>query len=533
MSEDWDKATPSKSGRRRATEEVAPLPPHSAEAEAGVLGCILHAPQDCLDDCMELGVAEEWFYVLAHQVVFHGMRRLAAAGMPIDLVTLTTWLRDSGKLEGVGGAAYVSGLPDCTPSSENLLYYLDLVREKYYARTALAAFVTSVQDLQGSKLLPAQVLANAQKTLEGLSEMATSKQECQVRSVLPAVLERLESNYHRGSAQMDGLSTGLIYLDKILCGIGGDNGNMIVLSARPGIGKTSLAMQVVLHVALDHRWFTPKFGEDGKQLEEEGKRQWIENRGLPCWVFSLEMSEEALVKRLLFQRAKADMQRFRNGFANNKDFDLLDKASTELNMAKIYIDATGRCTIDELKSRARRAVRQFGIKLFVIDYIQLLRVSRRDRRTERREELEEISGEIFKLGKELGVPFVVLAQMNRDYEKDPNRKPRLSDLKDCGAIEQDADVIIFLYPPKMDEDDRDQMDAMLQRVYDRDWSVRPSRVDLLVAKNRHGMSDATCQMLFQKSSTLFLDFVEWKKAHGFQEAAKGERRRGGDEEDEL
>lgn len=511
------------------------LPAHAEEAERGVLGCILLSPTDCLDDCHELGLTEEWFYDLRNQTVFHAMRRLNASSTPIDVVTLTQWLRDAGTLENVGGTAYIAELPNATGSSENLIYYVDIIREKFYARAATKAFTQGVMDLQAAERMPAQVLADVQKTLEGLAEMATTHQECQVKSILPNVIDRIESGYHRGSAQMDGLSTGLPYLDKILCGIGGDNGNMIVLSARPGVGKTSLAMQVVLHVALDHRWFTPQLDEKGVQLEADGKKLWNQFRGLPTWVFSLEMSEDALTKRLLFQRSKADMQRFRNGFAMAADFDKLAKGSAELAQAKIYIDATGRCTIDELKARARRAVRQCGVKLFVIDYIQLLRVSRRDRRNERREELEEISGEIFKLGKELGVPFIVLAQMNRDYEKDPNRVPRLSDLKDCGAIEQDADVILFLYGPKRDPDKEDELEAMLDRVYGNDWSVKPTRVDALVAKNRHGMSDAKCELLFQKSSTLFLDFVEWKKANGFQEAAKGEakRRKNDDEEDEL
>jgi replicative DNA helicase len=199
-------------------------------------------------------------------------------------------------------------------------------------------------------------------------------------------------------------------------------------------------------------------------------------------------------------------------------------AAGKLAGARIYIDDEARMTIDTLRARARRMYRQHGVRLFVVDYIQLMRANRVGKRDDRVQELADISAGLQALGKELNCPILVLAQMNRDYEKEPNRKPRLSDLKDCGAIEQDADGVIFLYQAKMNGEAEERWESQVQQVYGNSWSKHPRRVNALVAKNRYGPADKDCELVFHASFTGFEDYGEWQKAHGLKAAAAGERR---------
>ena len=543
MSNDWDNAVPADvaKGRRRnggARQSAATdlrsagdrLPPHSDEAEGGVLGCILLSPAECMEACQTCGVNEDWFYDLRNRVIFHSLLRLWKTEVAIDVITLQQALRDAGQLQDAGGVAYLAGLPDAVPSAANLMYYVDIVREKYHARSSIREFTEGVTALHESDRSPAEVLAGVQKRLEELSQQTTVRAEVELREALRAVIDKIEDGYHRGSAQIVGLTTGLEYVDKVLCGLGGDHGNFNIIAARPNVGKTALAMQIGLHVALDHKWFTPRLskGLDGQMiptLDENGRvAEWDEHRGLPVAVFSMEMTTETLIHRTLFQRARADAQRFRSGFARKEDFDKLAMAAAELNNAKIFVDDSEDLTIDELGARARSMARQHGIKLFIIDYLQLLQVGQKRFRPDRVQEMAEISNGLRKLGKALRIPFLVVAQMNREFEKEPNRPPRLSDLRDCGAIEQDADTAAFLYPKHLKGDEEDEFDAMVAHVYGNDWAVKPQRVEWLLVKNRYGPNNMRAELLFQKSSTLFFDFNAWKKEHGFKKPAMGERK---------
>jgi replicative DNA helicase len=516
-----------------AARESSPgdrLPPHSDEAEAGVLGCILWAPVECMEDCGELGVTEDWFYDLSNRTLWHGFTRLHATETPIDEITILQWLSDQKKLADIGGAAKLGALRDSTPSAANLAYYLDIVREKFVLRQAVARCTVAIAQAYEAGTTPAGIVAEARAALEELAEQASDRKECALKSVLPAVIDGIEEGYHRGSAQVKGLTTGFGYLDKILCGIGGENGNFLVLAARPGVGKSAIAMQIAEHVALAHKSFTPQKDAEGKvPLNEAGKpAAWEEHRGLPVGVFSLEMDAEELVKRMLFQRSGVDAQRFKTGFASKEDFDRLSKASLELNDAKIFIDDSDSLTVEELQARARVMVRKHGIKLFILDYIQLLQVTQKRFRQDRVQEMAEISNGLRRVGKTLGVPFIVLAQMNRDFAKEAGvRKPRLTDLRDCGAIEQDAHVVMFLYEEQLNAKAQDEFDADIAAVLkDRaedDWSVRPRLIQLLVAKNRHGMNNKGARLLFDGSCTRFHDYYEWRKGNGLQLPAKGER----------
>ena len=479
------------------------LPPHSEEAERAVIGCALLSPVQAFSECQELGVRPSWFYALPHQVVWDAIEQMSKIGVVIDLISLQQYLKDAGQLVEIGGVAYLSQCQDEVPSVANLGYYTGILKEKFQLRTMVqlcSGMVGRIYDYEGE--VPALVSEFEKEALK-LSESHVAQAESTARELMPAVIDDLE-NYHRGSAQIRGLKTGLSYVDKMLGGSGGEDNNMIVLAARPGMGKTSVALDITLHVSLDHEhWVANPDAPQGPFLKKNG---------MPVAIFSLEMTKKALMKRMLFQRARADLQRWRTGFAEAADFPPLIQAGSEISRAKIFIDDTARCTIDELKARARRLKRQHGIRLFVVDYIQLLKSNERRFRDDRVQELAEISGELQKLGKELETPFIILAQMNRDYEKEPNREPRLSDLKDCGAIEQDADIVAFLHTPKKANEEDIYVQAM-ERKFGNDWAKYPKRVDLLIAKARNGPT-GPCQLLFQKSCTHFYDWWDWRKNEG-------------------
>ncbi len=495
------------------------LPPHAPEAEQGVLGCILLSPTDCLLHCHEIGVREEWFYDQRLQVIYHNLERLFLTLPPetaIDIIILQQRLAETGDLEKIGGIPYLNALADGVPSAANLSYYLDIVREKWLLRSVVQACTGAVADIYSHEGSVEGILAEVQERMGKLAEESVEHTERKLKFSLPEVIDDIE-DYHRGHAQVRGLPTGIPYVDKMLCGIGQKNGNLLVLSSRPGIGKTAMACQIAAHVALDCHWFEPAFDAAGQRvLDEAGNRKSLHHHTAPVAIFSLEMAMLALVDRMVWQRSGADKQRWRTGFAVKEDFT---KLADVLSKAEIYIDDTPRMSIEELCAKARRMHRQYGIRIFIVDYIQLLH-STKNYKNERVQELGYISGMLQTISKLLNVPFIVLAQMNRDYEKEPNRTPRLSDLKDCGAIEQDADLVMFLYTPKMNKASEEEGDEMLEQTYGQDW-VKRRRINLLVEKNRYGMT-GDCQLLFHKNCTQFEDWTEWKKAHGHKVPAAGE-----------
>lgn len=524
---------PARRPKARVAPDVERLPPHSDEAERGVLGCILLAPADSLDIAQAVGLGADWFYDLRHRSIFHRITRLAACAVPVDLITLQAAMRDAGELESNGGLAYLSGLPDFVPSAANIGYYLDLLREKWTTRKALGTFTEAIGSLHNADEA-ALVIEEVFRNVEALADGATPRRAASLKELMPDVIDEIEDGYHRGSAQIKGLTTGLDYLDKLLCGIGGRHGNGIVLAARPGVGKSALGMQIAMHVAMEHKWFTPQKDAEGKiPLNDLGKPAgWEEHRGLPVGVFSLEMGAEELATRLMFQRSGVDAQRFKTGFASKDDFDRLTVAATELVKAPIHIDDDDGLTIDDLTARARLMVRQHGIKLFVVDYVQCLRVAPKRFRQDRVQEMAEISNGLRRLGKQLNVPLLVLAQMNRDFAKEKGvRKPRLEDLRDSGALEQDAHVVLFLYEEEMNAAATEAFEADVAHVMAQkgqkmgDWSSMPRAIEILVAKNRHGMNNKSSKLIFDGSCTRFEDRFVWKKRHGLKETAKGEPKR--------
>jgi replicative DNA helicase len=433
--------------RRTGTEaKVDRLPPHSPEAEVGVLGCILLSPNDCMGQCIErFKEGAEVFYDLRHQTIFGALAQMYDAREAIDVITLQQRLKDQQILEQVGGIGYLAGLPDAVPSAANLTYYLDIVREKYLLRRMIQVcteVVGRVYDFEGEV---DALLDEVERDVLRISESRVQGHTATIKELVKKAINTIE-DYHQRQGMLTGLATGFTDLDKMTSGLHG--GEMVVVAARPSMGKTSLAMNIAEHVAIDQR--------------------------LPVGVFSLEMTSESLVLRMLCSRSRVNMRNVREGFLAERDFPKLTGAAGKLANAPLFIDDSSGLSILQLRAKARRLHQQFGIKLFVVDYLQLLHSTAR-RAENRQQEIADISNGIKSLAKELNVPVIVLSQLNRELEREKNRKPRLSDLRESGAIEQDADVVGLLYKPTSDEEDAAPGPE-----------EEATQVNLLIAKQRNG-----------------------------------------------
>lgn len=446
----------------RAATTVDRLPPHSIEAEQGVLGCIFLAPQDCLGACVEkFKAGAAVFYDLKHQTIYDLLVAMYDRKEAIDVITVQQRLKDQQKLEQVGGIAYLASLPDTVPSAANLAFYIAIVREKFTLRKMIATCTDVVARAYEHEGEVDALVDEVETDILRLSEERVEAKAVAIKDLVQTTINTLEQ-YHANAGALTGLSTGFPDFDKMTTGLHG--GEMIVIAARPSMGKTSLAMNIAEAVAIDQK--------------------------LPVGVFSLEMSSESLVLRMLCSRARVNLRNIREGFFSERDFPKITSAAGKLAAAPLYIDDTAGLSILQLRAKARRMWQQYGVRLFVIDYLQLLHSTNR-RAENRQQEIADISNGVKALAKELNVPVIVLAQLNREIEKEKNRKPRMSDLRESGAIEQDADLIGLLYKPGGADGEED------------DGSVKESiAVNLLIAKQRNGPTGDVC-LTFLKSITRF------------------------------
>jgi len=442
--------------------KVDRLPPNSPEAEQGVLGCVLLSPNDCMGECIEkFKAGGDAFYDLRHQTIFSALTEMYDAREAIDVITLQQRLKNKQLLEEVGGLAYLASLPDTVPSSANLSYYLDIVQEKYLLRKMIhtcTEVVSRVYEYEGQV---ETLMDEVERDILRISESRVQGQSSTIKDLVKKAISTIE-DFNQRQGVLTGVGTGFADLDKLTSGL--HAGEMIVIAARPSMGKTSLAMNIAEHVAIDSR--------------------------LPVGVFSLEMTADSLVLRMLCSRSRVNLRNVRDGFLAERDFPKLTGAAGKLAGAPLFVDDSSALSILQLRAKARRMFQQYGIKLFVIDYLQLLHSTAR-RAENRQQEIADISSGIKALAKELKVPIIVLSQLNRELEREKNRKPRLSDLRESGAIEQDADVVGLLYKPSSDDDEGGggpEDDAV--------------QVNLLLAKQRNGPT-GDVSLTFLKPYTRF------------------------------
>ncbi len=448
--------------RTGSAQDIHRTPPHSLEAEQGVLGSMLISPRDAIAEVVEK-ITADYFYVPAHQTIFNVLVDLWNVGAGIDLITFTQVLRDRNLLESVGGAAAVTNLYTFVPTAANVGYYIDIVRDKYILRSIIAAGTESVRRAYEEQDEVGNLLDEVEQRIFAVGEDRFKGQMLSMKDQVMEAIEAIEKLYERKGG-ITGISTGFVEFDRMTSGM--HPSEMIVIAARPSMGKTALAMNIAEHVAI--------------------------NEKLPVGVFSLEMSSQQLVQRLLCSRARVNLQKVRDGFLGERDFPSLTAAASKLAEAKIFIDDSASLTILELRAKARRLKAQQEVQLIIVDYLQLLRSTSRRAQDNRQLEISEISAGLKGLAKELKIPVIVVAQLNRQPEQRSGGKPRLSDLRESGSIEQDADLVGLLVRPEIYEEDEEAR------------AEKAGEAELIIAKQRNGPV-GEIPLTFLKEFTRFED----------------------------
>jgi replicative DNA helicase len=419
-------------------ESLRKVPPQNIEAEEALIGGIL-LDNNALDRAVELIIAED-FYREAHRRIYRAMLDLSERHEPVDLVTLADVLRTRNELQEIGGAAFLAELVERVPTAANVAYYARIVKDKAILRSLIST--TTEIALKGYEG-PADVesfLDEAEHQIFQLSERKTRPSFFRVRDIVVESMKAVEQLYERQEL-VTGVPTGFVDLDKKTAGL--QPGDLVIVAGRPSMGKTAFALNVAQYAALERK------------------------SGVA--VFSLEMSKEQLVLRMLCSEARVDQSKVRAGFAAQRDYPKLAIAAERLSEAPIYIDDTPAISVLELRAKARRLKRErdANLSMIVVDYLQLMRGHNSD---SREQEISSISRSLKALAKELSLPVVALSQLNRAVEsRGGEKKPLMADLRESGAIEQDADVIMFLYRPW---------------VYDKNADEREAEV--IIAKQRNG-----------------------------------------------
>ena len=443
------------------------VPPQSIEAEQSVLGAML-IDKEAIAKVTEVLNADD-FYREAHRVIFTAMLELYNKNEAVDLITVTDILRRDNKLEDIGGIAYITSLANIVLTAANVKYHADIVAEKSVLRqlvkvsTEIAAMGYEANDEVGVLLDTAE---------SRILEISNRKKKADFTPISAVLMDSVQSieKLLNNKGGLTGIPTGFNDLDKLTSGL--HPSDFIILAARPSMGKTALALNIVQNVALRaHK----RVGGDPRSVA----------------FFSLEMSKEQLVNRMLCAEASIDSQRLRIGEMSDKDWDALWAACDTMSKAKIYIDDTAGITVMDMRSRARRLKAEHGLDLIVVDYLQLMQGSgKRNTSGDRQQEVSEISRSLKALARELDVPVLALSQLSRGVEARQVKRPMLSDLRESGSLEQDADIVAFLYR---------------EDYYNPETENKHTQ--LIIAKHRNGPVD-TVNLFFHKQFTKFVGFTK-------------------------
>lgn len=445
-------------------------PPWSEDAERAVLAAMIMSV-DAIITAAEL-VTEDMFYREGHRRLFRSMMAVHATGAVVDPLTLANELEQRGDLAGAGGKEYIGGLLDEVPTAANVAHHCKIVREKALRRRLIETATSLVREGHESPADVAELLDLAESKILELNDSRGSEGFVKIKSLLWSAMERIEQLRTSGG-NLTGVPSGFADLDKMTLGF--QPADLIIIAARPSMGKTAFVLNVAQYAAI------------------EGN--------VPTAIFSLEMSTESLLLRMLASEGYVDAQRLRSGALTAQDASNLAKAAALLGQAPIWIDDSPALTVLELRSRARRLKSQSDIKLLIVDYLQLINGPAKSEN--RQQEVAQISRSLKALAKELKIPVIALSQLSRASELrgGENRKPQLSDLRDSGAIEQDADVVMFIYRPEMNE-----------RPYDESGNPRmvPGSADVpldgyaevIIGKQRNGPTGFV-RMHFRKNHTRF------------------------------
>jgi replicative DNA helicase len=431
------------------------IPPHNPEAEASLLGAVLL--DSTVFDRLEAEITPEAFYQESHRKIWSGIIRLRERQEPIDLVTLSEELRRSGELEAVGGLSYLVGLSEHTPTAAHAEYYGRIVAEKWTLRRLIGAAGEAMRLAYSEAGTVEDILDTASRKLLEVATQGQVRQARPLPELLHETFDLIQRRVEGGSD--DQMQTGFRALDEIIGGLG--RGSLNVIAARPSMGKTALALSIALNVA---------------------------RRGQAVAIFSLEMPAVQLVTRMLCSEARIDMSRLRQGQLLDRELSRLADAAGRIGEARLLIDDTSSLTLMELRARARRLHSEHRLGLIVVDYLQLLSGSLSGEN--RQQEIAAISRGLKGLARELGVAVIALSQLSRAVEARPNKRPMLSDLRESGAIEQDSDLVLFIY--------RDE--------YYNPHSEQAGIAEVIVGKQRNGPT-GTAELQFHAAHVRFNDLA--------------------------
>jgi replicative DNA helicase len=439
---------------------VAKLPPHSIDAEQSVLGSLI-LDNRAWDQVVDR-LRQEDFYRYEHQLIFRAMARLIDNNKPLDALTVSDALREKNELEQVGGEVYLFELSNNTPTAANVVAYADIVRERSVLRQLIAAandISNNAFNTQGRSVV--ELLDTAERSVFAIAEQgARTGGPVNVKEFLTKTMDRIDTLFH-SNTPITGIPTGYADLDNLTSGL--QAADLIIVAGRPSMGKTTLAMNIAEHVAIKSR--------------------------CPVLIFSMEMPGEAIVMRLLSSLCRIDQLRIRTGKLADEDWPRISSTVSMLSDAPLFIDDTPGLSPAEMRARARRLAKENGqLGLIVVDYLQLMQVPGYNEN--RTSEISEISRSLKSLAKELKVPVIALSQLNRGLEQRADKRPVMSDLRESGAIEQDADLILFIY--------RDE-------VYNENSPDKGS-AEIIIAKQRNGPI-GKLRLTFMGQYTCFENFV--------------------------
>jgi len=445
---------------RLAPVESLKVPPHSLEAEQAVLGGLLLA-SGSWDRVADL-LVEEDFYREDHRLIFRAIYELHEQSRPADAVTVTEWFEANGKVDRIDGGSYIGQLVNSTPSAANIVAYAEIVREKSILRSLIEVGTEIAAGAFGSDGRDSlELLEMAERLIFAIADKGNRRGAgfVSIQETISAVISRIQ-DLAEYEGEITGVSTGFKEFDQMTAGL--QKSDLIIVAGRPAMGKTSFAMNMAEHAAIKH--------------------------GVPVAVFSMEMSSLQLVLRLFASLGQIDMKSLRTGNLQEMDWPKLTSAMNLLQKSHIFIDETPALSPADLRARARRLKREHDIGLIVVDYLQLMAVP--GTRENRATEIAEISRSLKALAKEIDVPVVALSQLNRSLEQRPNKRPVMADLRESGSIEQDADLIVFIY--------RDE-------VYNPDTPEK-GKAEIIIGKHRNGAT-GTVNLAFQGQWVRFVNYA--------------------------
>lgn len=442
------------------------VPPHSLESEQALIACcVFDGGQDSMTACIEAKVGAESFFKPAHQIIFQSLVELYDKGVPIDEIILGDKLKSKGEFENVGGYGYINAITNRIDTAAHMPHYLKKVRDLYLLRRLISTSIRTIERAYTEQEDLEYFLEEVEQEVFKISEDRVTDSAKPIKESMDAVVNLVSQMLQR-KGSLTGVTSGLRDLDKMTFGFHAQE--MIVIAARPSMGKTSLALNIAEAVVM-HK---------------------DSSRALPTLMFSLEMGSEQLAMRLLCSWTKTDMQKLKDGFLDEGAHASLARGAKELKEAPLWIDDSGYLTILEMRAKARRLHSQKGLGLVIIDYLQL--ISGSDGRVPREQQIADISRGVKAMAKELNVPVVVLSQLNRESEKE-KRQPRISDLRESGSIEQDADLVLLLAKKRDSNEEQGAEGEVVLR-------------DLIIAKQRNGPI-GLIPLVFNKRYTRFENYT--------------------------